>query len=472
MKVYDKFNNFIEKKELVFAGDKILLGVSGGPDSLTMLDLFFKLSSEKNIEIAVFHLNHLFRKEAAKEAQFVKKMCNDYGIDCYLEEFNIPDFAKENSLSSEQAARKIRMDFLFSYIEKLNFDKVALAHNKNDLIETVFLNMFRGCSLSGLGGIEAKSLVKDNLIIHPLLSISRNEIESYCQQEDLNPCYDQSNEETIYTRNKIRHKIIPYIEKEINPSLKDVMIRMTNLIKEEDDYLDKLAQNFYSEIVLKEGNEEIIIDYCQFKNLDEVMKRRIFFNTIYKLKEIKADIYLKHYKEIKKILNKKNNKKIDLPGSIKVKKEYNKLIIKKGNFEEDIKKYSIKLNLNSKIKLPYNYQIKAKKSKKNEGWKKEVIKNNRCLVDFNKINFPLKVRNRRAGDKFAPLGLNGSKKIKDYFIDKKVKKSERDKIPLVVDNNGLIIWIAGYHINEKAKITKETDNILKLFLIEGEDNNE
>ena len=338
MKVYDKFNNFIEKKELVFAGDKILLGVSGGPDSLTMLDLFFELSSEKNIEIAVFHLNHLFRKEAAKEAQFVKKMCNDYGIDCYLEEFNIPDFAKENSLSSEQAARKIRMDFLFSYIEKLNFDKVALAHNKNDLIETVFLNMFRGCSLSGLGGIEAKSLVKDNLIIHPLLSISRNEIESYCQQEDLNPCYDQSNEETIYTRNKIRHKIIPYIEKEINPSLKDVMIRMTNLIKEEDDYLDKLAQNFYSEIVLKEGNEEIIIDYCQFKNLDEVMKRRIFFNTIYKLKEIKADIYLKHYKEIKKILNKKNNKKIDLPGSIKVKKEYNKLIIKKGNFEEDIKK--------------------------------------------------------------------------------------------------------------------------------------
>ena len=466
MKVYDKFMHFIEKEELIFEKDKILLGVSGGPDSLTMFDLFLKLSSEKNIEIAVFHLNHLFREKAGKEAQFVKKVCNNYNVNCYLEEFNVPNFAKENNLSSEQAARKIRMNFLFSYIEDLNFDKISLAHNKNDLVETVFLNMFRGCSLSGLSGIKAKSIIDNYEIIHPLLAISRDEIENYCKKEKLNPRHDESNEETIYTRNKIRHNIIPYIEEEINPSLKDVIMRMAGLIKEDDDYLDKLAEKKFSDIVLEKINRKIILDFAEFNKLDEVLKRRIMFNSIYKLKEVKADIYFKHYKELKKLFSKNaNNKKIDLPGEIQVKKEYEKLIIKRGNFEERVKNYSKKIELNSKVELPYNYKLKSEKVKKYNNWKKDAAKSENCLIDFDKLNFPLKVRNRRPGDRFVPLGLNGSKKIKDYFIDKKVKLTKRDKIPLVVDDNGVIIWIVGYHINEKVKVTKKTTNILKLSLI-------
>ncbi|MGM0438432.1 MAG: tRNA lysidine(34) synthetase TilS [Bacillota bacterium] len=466
MKVYDKFKNFINKEELIFEKDRILLGVSGGPDSLTMLNLFLKLSSEKNIEIAVFHLNHLFREEAKEEAQFVKKICSNYNIDFYLEEFDVSDFAEKNSLSSEQAARKIRLDFLFSYIEDLDFDKISLAHNKDDLVETVFLNMFRGCSLSGLSGIEPKSYIGKYKIIHPLLSISRDEIEGYCKKENLNPRYDKSNEETIYTRNKIRHNIIPYIEKEINPSLKDVIKRMAGIVKEEDDYLEELAKQNFSNIVIEEKNDEIILDFNKFDSLDEVIKRRIIFNTIYKLKEVKADIYLKHYREIKKLFTSNStNKMIDLPDKIKVKRLYEKLIIKRGKFEEKTQYYSKKFGLGSTVELPHNYKLKSEKVKIYEGWEKDATKNKNCLIDFDEINFPLKIRNRRPGDRFVPLGLNGSKKIKDYFIDKKIKKSKRDKIPLVVDKNGLIIWIVGYHINEKVKITKKTNNILKLSLI-------
>lgn len=473
MKVYQKFENFIEKEKLISKRDRILLGVSGGPDSLTMLNLFRKLSAKINIEIAVFHLNHLFREEAREEADFVKKLCDNHNIDFYLEEFDVPDFAERKSLSSEQAARKVRMDFLFSYLEDLNFDKIALAHNKNDLVETVFLNIFRGCSLSGLSGIEAKSIINNHEIIHPILSISRNEIEKYCQKENLNPRYDKSNEETIYTRNKIRHDIIPYIENEINPSLKDVIMRMSNLVKEEDDYLNNLAKKYYSDIVQKEENNKIVIDFSKFNELDEVIKRRIIFNAIYKIKKVKADIYFKHYQEIKKLFTKNAaNKKIDLPGKIKIKRGYDSLIIIRGNFEENVEYFSKNFKLGSIVELPFNYKLKSKKIKKYPGWRNDAVKVENCLLDYDKIKFPLKARNRRPGDRFSPLGLNGTKKIKDYFIDKKIKKSKRDKIPLVVDDNNLIIWIVGYHMNEKIKISEETNEILKLTLISKEANNE
>lgn len=473
MKVYDKFKDFIDKENLISKKDRILLGVSGGPDSLTMLDFFIKLTTERDIEIAVFHLNHLFRDEAKEEAQFVKRVCDNYNIDCYLEEFNVPDFAKNNNLSPEQAARKIRMKFLFSYQEDFNFDKISLAHNKDDLVETVFLNIFRGCSLSGLSGIEPISFINDHKIIHPILSISRKEIEKYCQKENLKPRYDKSNDETVYTRNKIRHNIIPYIEKEINPSLKDVVMRMANLLKEEDEYLNNLAKKYYSDIVIKEDDDKIIIDFTQFNELEEVIKRRIMFNSIYKLKKVKADIYLKHYKEIKKLFAKNaTNKKIDLPDEIKIKRIYEKLIIKRGNFKVNVDNYSKTIKLDSIVNLPHNYKLEIAKTNKYQGWRKDAGKTENCLVDFAKIKLPLKVRNRRPGDRFTPLGLNGSKKIKDYFIDEKIKRSTRDKIPLVVDDNNLIIWVVGYHMNDKVKINKETDNILKLSYTKKEANNE
>jgi len=473
VKVYDKFKDFIEKENLISKKDRVLLGVSGGPDSLTMLDLFMKLAANKNLEIAVFHLNHLFRKEAKNEAKFVKKMCDNYNITCFVEKFNVPDFAENNKLSSEQAARKIRMKFLFSYQEDFNFNKIALAHNKDDLVETVFLNIVRGCSLSGLSGIEPISNINNHKIIHPLLAISRDEIEKYCKKENLNPRYDKTNEETIYTRNKIRHNIIPYLESEINPSLKDVVMRMANLVKEEDDYLNSLAEKHFSNIVIKEEEDRIEIDFNKFNKLDEVIKRRIMFNAIYKIKEVKADIYLKHYQEIKKLFTKNaTNKKIDLPDKIKIKRVYKKLILKRGNFEENIINYTKDIELGTIVNLPHNYKLKSEKIKKYKNWRKEASKAQNCLMDFTKIKFPLKVRNRRQGDRFTPLGLNGSKKIKDYFIDKKIKKSKRDKIPLVVDDNNLILWIVGYHMNDKVKITNKTDNILKLSYTKKEANNE
>ena len=473
MEVYNKFKSFLQKEDLIEKDDKLLLGVSGGPDSLTMLDLFLKLQSEVNLQLAVFHLNHLFRTEASAEAEFVKNICNNYNVECYIEEFDVPSFAKKNSLSPEQAAREIRMNFLFERAKKLGVNKIALAHNKNDLVETVFLNIIRGCGLSGLSGIEPKTSIQGHTIIHPLLKIKRKEIEDYCLKENLSPRYDKSNKKTIYTRNKIRHEVIPYIEKKINPSLKDVVERMANLVKEENDYLKTVTKNKLLEVLLDKDENEIILSFNKLNKYHKVIKRRIIFEAIYELKKNNSDIYFKHYQEIKKLFKKgSTDKKIDLPGKLKVKRVYDKLIIKRGNFKSEIDNYCFNIELGIPIKLPDNNILKSKKIDIYENWQKDAIKSNKCLIDFDKIQLPLKVRNRRNGDKFKPLGLNGFKKIKDFFIDEKIEKNLRDKIPIIVDNNGIIVWIAGLRMDDRVKITEKASKIIELTLIKEEDKNE
>ncbi len=473
MEVYNKFKSFLQKEELFKKDDRFLLGVSGGPDSLTMLDLFLKLKSEVNLKLAVFHLNHLFRTEASAEAEFVKNLCDNYNVECYIEEFDVPFFAKRNSLSPEQAAREIRMNFLFERAKKLGIKKIALAHNKNDLVETVFLNIIRGCGLSGLSGIEPKTFIQGLIIIHPLLKIRREEIEDYCVKENLNPRHDKSNQKTIYTRNKIRHEVIPYIEKEINPSLKDVVERMANLVKEENDYLKTVTENKLLEALLEKDENKIVLSLSKLNDYHKVIKRRVIFEAIYKLKENNSDIYFKHYQEIKKLFKKgATAKKIDLPGKIKVKRVYDKLIIKKGNFKSEIDNYCFDIEIGTTIKLPDNNKFKSKIIDIYENWQKNAIKPSKCLIDVDKIKFPLKVRNRRNGDKFKPLGLNGFKKIKDFFIDEKIEKNSRDKIPIIVDSSGIIVWIAGLRMDDRVKITETTSKIIELTLIKKEDKNE
>ncbi|MGM0409805.1 MAG: tRNA lysidine(34) synthetase TilS [Bacillota bacterium] len=473
MNIYNLFKNYLKKNSLLKNNDKILLGVSGGPDSLTMLDLFFRLRSEMNIELAVFHLNHLFRKEAKDEAEFVKKVSNRYNIDCYVKEFDVPAYAKENSLSPEQAARNIRINSLFNRAKKIRADKIALAHNKNDLVETVLLNLFRGSSLSGLSGIEAKTKIKDFTIIHPLLEINREKIEKYCQKNNLNPRHDKSNDEKNYTRNKIRHDIIPYIEKEINPAVIDVVSRSAKIFEDENNYLEKLSVTKLEEILIEKKENKIILSLKKLKDLKEVMKRRVLFKAIYKLKDEKSDIYLKHYDEIKKLLKKSSGtKNIDLPDEIVVKRIYDQLIIQKDISEDKIKNYSFDLKLGKRTKISNSQKLKTKVLNLKNSWKKEAIKSKKCLIDYDKVTFPLVVRNRRKGDRFRPLGLNGSKKIKDFFIDEKVPKNERNKIPLVVDANGIIVWVVKFRIDERVKIDKNTTKVLELTLLKEGDENE
>ena len=274
----------IKKYNLIQNGDKIVLGVSGGPDSISMLDILneIRIDETNNLDfnIVVAHVNHMIREEAGKDLEFVKNFCNKIGVEFYSKSIDIQKIANTNKIGTEEAGRNARYEFFDEILKKTNSNKIAIAHNKNDKVETIIMNMLRGSGIAGLKGIEP---IKNNKYIRPLIECERYEIENYCKERNIEARIDRTNFENIYTRNKIRNIIIPYIKNEFNPNIIQTMDRLSELVKEEDEYLEKLVEQKYQEMLLEEKTKEIVIDLKKFNKEEKVIKSRILLYTIARL---------------------------------------------------------------------------------------------------------------------------------------------------------------------------------------------
>ena len=462
----DKFKANINEYALVEKNDKILLGVSGGPDSLTMLDLFYRLRGEYKLEITVFHLDHCFRSEAREEAEFVKKICQKMNLQIVVKSFPVPSYAEEKNFTPEEAARRVRLDFMKKIIKQYSLHKISLGHNRDDLVETVLFNLFRGSGLRGLQGIEPQSEVEGVEIIHPLLFFSRQEIEAYCEFRGLNPIQDPTNKQSVYTRNIIRNEIIPLVEKKINPEVKEAIFRTSGLIREVDESLTEKEINKKEQVISNEKKDRIELDVEKLKSLPSWLRRRIVRNVIACLKGHPDNIYFEHYQLLDKLIFElETGKKIDLKGDIGVKKIYDKLIVFRGEDREAIDKYCFDLPVPGEIELPGNKIIRATLVNIKACSQEELTKKELCFCDAGEVEFPLQVRNRKTGDKIQPLGMTGTKKVKDIFIDEKIVPLQRELIPLVVDARGRIVWLTGLKMDEKFKITDKTNKVLRLEII-------
>lgn len=266
----------IKKYNLIENGDKIVIGVSGGPDSMCLLHILYSLKEKLNIEIYVAHINHMIRSAADSETEFVKNYCEKLGIECFIKKMDILKFSKEQKIGTEEAGRKVRYDFFEEILNKTNSNKIATAHNCNDKVETIILNVLRGSGLSGLKGIEPN---RDKKYIRPLIETDRQKIEEYCIENNLQPKYDESNKENVYQRNKVRNEIIPYIQKEFNSNIVETINRLSEVAIEEDIYLKKITKNAYEDISDKNENS-IILNLKKFNQLELVIKRRVILYTI------------------------------------------------------------------------------------------------------------------------------------------------------------------------------------------------
>ena len=274
----------IKKYNLIQNGDKIVLGVSGGPDSISMLDILneIRIDETNNLDfnIVVAHVNHMIREEAGEDLEFVKNFCNKIGVEFYSKSIDIQKIANTNKIGTEEAGRNARYEFFDEILEKTNSNKIAIAHNKNDKVETIIMNILRGSGIAGLKGIEP---IKNNKYIRPLIEGERYEIENYCKEKNIEARIDRTNFENVYTRNKIRNIIIPYIKKEFNPNIIQTMDRLSELVKEDDEYLEKLVEQKYQEMLLEEKTKEIVIDLKKFNKEEKVIKSRILLYTIARL---------------------------------------------------------------------------------------------------------------------------------------------------------------------------------------------
>ena len=268
-----KVKETIKKYNLINSGDRIVLGVSGGPDSIAMLDILRKLRDEIKFEIYVVHINHNIRgKDADEDEEYVKKYCENYNIKCFSKKIDVPTIAQNEKIGTEEAGRKVRYEYFDEILQKTNSNKIGIAHNKNDKVETIIMHLLRGSGVSGLRGIEP---IRENKFIKPLIECDRQEIEKYCKENNLQPRIDKTNFENEYTRNKIRNIVIPYIKEQFNPNIIETITRLSEVISNEDNFIEKIAQETYNKLLVIEENNRIELNLKEFNLLDEVLKNRI-----------------------------------------------------------------------------------------------------------------------------------------------------------------------------------------------------
>ena len=452
-----RFLKFIKEKNIVKSGDKILVGLSGGPDSVCMLNLLCSIRDEEKIEVAAAHINHMLRgEEADKDEEYSKKLCESLGVRFFSKRIDINKYALETGKSSELAGREARYDFFDEIINKINFNKIATAHNANDQAETILMRIMRGTGLEGLGGIPVE---REGKYIRPILFMKREEVEQYCKENNLNPHIDATNLERIYSRNKVRLDILPYMKNNFNPNIVETINRMALLLQDDNEFIEGEVNKAYKDNCFERENS-IVISKNLF-NIHSAIVTRVIRKALFIINKSNYDMEMKNIEDIIELSNLGTNKRVDLPKDIYAENVYGDIIIRKKEYIKN--KLSNELTLNKKDILHnevifdeyiINFDLVNNKDIKQEN--DELIKK----FDYDKIN-NVTIRYRKDGDRITPLGMKGSKKLKDIFIDMKIPKEKRDEIPLIQFNDE-ISWIVGIKMSDKFKITKETKHILKV----------
>lgn len=306
----EKVFHTILENNLIKQGDHIILGVSGGPDSSCLFHILLQLQKKLNYKISVCHINHGIRKEAILDQKYVEDLCRKHEIPCYTKTINIEEKARKEKIGTEEAGRKVRYEFFEEIRKKVGASKIVTAHTKNDQVETVLMNLIRGTGLTGLTGIKVE---RENVYIRPLITCTKKEIEEYCKKHKLNPRIDQTNFENIYTRNKIRNQLIPFLEKEFNPNILESISRMSEILSKENQYLEKITKQEYEELFIEQDEEKITLDLKKFNLLDLVIKNRIVLYTITVLFGSSSGIEKIHIQDIIKLCKNNRGNKFLIP---------------------------------------------------------------------------------------------------------------------------------------------------------------
>lgn len=305
----EKVRKTIREFNLIEKNDSIVVGVSGGPDSMTLLSILLKLKEEFHLKIYVAHVNHMLRENAIKDEEYVKEFCTKNNIEIFIKKANISEIVQKGKIGLEEAGRNIRYNFFEEVLKNTKSNKIAIAHNLNDKAETIIMNTLRGSGVSGLKGIEAKR----KKYIRPLIEIERYEIEKYCIENKINPRHDESNDDNTYTRNKIRNIVIPYIKNEFNPNIIKTLNRLSEIIKEEDEYVQSETEKIFKEILLTDEKNKIEFDPRKFNEQEKVIQKNLILLAIKKVKGSTQGIEKVNIDDIIKLCNNNIGNKLIRP---------------------------------------------------------------------------------------------------------------------------------------------------------------
>ena len=453
-------HHFISEQNMIDEGETVLVAVSGGADSLALLYALSELQEHINCHLHVVHLNHSLRNNSSDDADFVHKHTTRLGLPFTCRTVDVSRLAEEWKLSIETAGRKARYEFFDSVSTEIGATKVALGHQQDDITETVLMNLIRGGGTDGLKGI---SPIRDDKYIRPLTIFTRQQIDAYLKSIDLIPQEDPTNTDRRYFRNRIRHELIPLLERDYNPNISVGLSRTATIIDSESDYLDELTREAFNNCLLDKSNHSsIVLSRDTFLNYHLAIQRRIIRQAVSEAKGNTQDFSFEHSNSIFDIiLGDKPNARITLPNGIQFRRAYQDLFFENETIQTE--KYEYVLNVPGRTPITQlNTEIFTRiyEMSDSESW---TIPHgiSEALLDYSKIQLPIKIRNRRKGDRIQPHGMHGTKKIKDYFMDLKVPLYERDRIPIIVSSDE-ILWVIGFTTSEKHKVQPETRKCLHL----------
>jgi tRNA(Ile)-lysidine synthase len=448
----------IHKYNMLSHGERVLVGISGGPDSVALLHVLKQIEKDMGIEIYAAHVHHGIRGTVAdQDAEFVAQLCQQWNVPLFVERVDVPRLADEGGLTLEEAGRIVRYRFFEKVLQDVRGHKVALGHNRDDQAETILHHILRGTGMQGLQGIKP---VRQNKFIRPLIEVSRAEIEEYCHQNGLEFRVDATNRDVAYTRNRIRHELIPYIKQHFNPNIVDALVRMGAIIRDEEEFLQDYCQKEYDRLVRAFSQNELRIDLDGFLARPIAVKRRVLRMALMAIGGTLDEIGANHVEDVLDMaFNSTTGAMLTLPNDIRVLKDYDSIVVWRGEFRPAVPLFEYSLDIPGRVIIKEcGIEITAQ-------WvqHKEVSFSSpwRAYIDGDVIKGRLRVRNRRQGDRFKPFGMEGTKRLKEYFIDRKVPRHERDGIPLVVDEKN-IIWVVGWQIHDDYKVTPMTHNIVQL----------
>jgi tRNA(Ile)-lysidine synthase len=455
----EKFLETVREYEMLKPMEKVLVGVSGGADSIALLQLLNDYKRQFSVSLHVVHINHKLRgAEADSDERYVAQLAKLFSLPITIERVDVRDFAEKNKMGIEEAGRQIRYDYYEKLARDTGAQKIALGHNADDNIETFIMRLLRGAGTAGLIGVPPVR----GKIIRPLILIWRQDIERYCALKKLVPRVDHTNYETIYLRNRIRLKLIPQL-KVFNNNIKEILTNTILLVTNDHLYLLSKAEEAFDSVCTKNASDGVVIKTRKFLELEDSIKGHVIRQAILALKGDLREVAYVHIHDILKMAQETEVKEVHLPGMVKVVITKETLTFTRGPQEKpsgivgefnlhvpgQVVLEAAKVKIIAKpINIINNIDVKAATARK-------------VYLNFDRLGKVLSVRGRRSGDKFHPLGVSGTKKLQDFFVDEKIPQEERDRVPVVV-SEGKIVWVAGLRIDDEFKVAPTTRRVLEL----------
>ena len=442
-------------------GDTVLIAVSGGPDSVTLAYILHTIAGEYALQLAVAHLHHGLRGlESDRDAEFTAALAGKLDLPFYLEKKDVRAFQRHRRLSPEEAARRVRYEFYNAVAVKDGFNKIAIGHHSHDNAELVLMNLLRGSGPLGLSGIAP---VRGSRIVRPLIHLKRSEILDYISEKKIAFVYDTSNTDPAYRRNKIRHHLIPELKKSYNPAIVDSLNRLGDILRAEDQWMDEALEPVFNECVLNRTTERISLALPTVNSMDVAAGRRIIRKAIFSVKQDLRRITFLHVDAVLKLAQHGQAcASLNLPGGVRVVKDAAALTIKKKGRQSqaDSVDYRYIIAGEGTTSIPEaKAAIKLVEIGTDDVPDFRESGNVRTFFDRDCLQFPLVVRNFRPGDRFSPLGMAGTQKLKKYFINNKIPAGQRKKCPLLLSADK-IVWVAGHRIDNSVKLVPRTRRVL------------